>query len=184
MRAIYKTAAGGAILMLVFCTGVFVGYQARTRKSQDWRFDANVVHIVDGDTIDVSWFLGTNRVRVVGIECPEVRRGDKLRQQADKLGCDPERLRIFGRDVADEARRRLLDKKVVLYFPGGHIERGAFGRLIAYVYVDGSDYAENLARNGMAWAREEPHPKSAQYARLAETARTQKWGAFGIERER
>jgi len=180
MRFICRIAAGGGVLVIVFCAGILVGYQARNRKSHNWRFHADVVHVVDGDTVDVAWFLGTNRVRVVGIECPEVRRGDKLQQQAETVGCGPERLLAFGKDVANEAKRQLLDKEVVIYFPNRRIERGAFGRLIAYIYVDGSDYGENLARGGMAWAREEPHPKSRQYTLHTDAAKTRGLGVFGL----
>ena len=92
-----------------------------------------VVAVVDGDTIDVATAEGEQRVRIIGIDTPEIGRGgdpsecyaDEARELVDEL--------LYGRDVELRADETQADVD-------------AYGRLLRHVIVDGrSAAAETIA---------------------------------------
>ncbi len=96
----------------------------------------NVVAVIDGDTIDVQLTStpGTTRVRYIGIDTPEPVPGGT-----------PE----CGSADATEANRALMEGKHITIVPGLDPEDD-YGRMLAYVYVDGVFVNESLVRNGFA----------------------------------
>jgi len=99
-------------------------------------FDATVVHTVDGDTIDVRLAGGrVERVRILGADTPETK--------------DPRKpVQCYGPEASAYTHARLLGRRV-------HLEtdaevRDKYGRLLAYVYVDGARYDDELLRLGFA----------------------------------
>ncbi len=99
---------------------------------------ANVVDVVDGDTIDAIVGGVEERVRLYGVDTPE--RGDRCFFEA-------------------AARTETLTRDGVLLEPGPRA-RDRYGRLLAYVYtadgvsVDAQLIAEGL---GMAWREDGQH---------------------------
>lgn len=92
-------------------------------------FTATVVHVADGDTIDVRVASTGERVRirVHGIDAPE--RGEAFSQVALRFT----RATVFSRTVSVQGR-----------------DVDAYGRLVARVRVDDTDLSEALARAGLA----------------------------------
>jgi micrococcal nuclease len=89
-----------------------------------------VVHVVDGDTLDVQCRDFTDQVRMLRIDTPEA-----------------------GQHGHGEARRALLelveDREVYLLFEEkGVRQRGNYGRLLAYVYADGRNVNVEMVRRG------------------------------------
>jgi micrococcal nuclease len=131
-------------------------------------FPATVVHTVDGDTIDVRFDDGrVERVRVLGADTPETK--------------DPRKpVQCYGPEASAYTRHRLLGRRVTLETDAE--VRDKYGRLLAYVYVDGKRYDDELLRLG--YARLLIIPPNGEYARpmlLAELeargARRGRWGA-------
>ena len=113
-----------ALLTLLAASAVSAG---------DFTRSGRVVHVVDGDTIDVRLDGGsTERVRVIGIDTPE--RGDC--QAAEATG----------------ATRALADgKRVRLVGDGTQDTRDRYGRLLAYVWLPGGrDLGYQLVVGGHA----------------------------------
>ncbi len=105
------------------------------------KFDATVVHVSDGDTITVKFGTGdagdrTERVRILGADTPET--------------VDPRKpVQCYGPEASAHTKERLR--------PGLHIvletdvePRDKYGRLLAYVYVEGARYDDELLRLGLA----------------------------------
>ena len=117
--------------------------------------DALVARVIDGDTIRL-W--DGRLVRYIGIDTPEMRR------RVDHTWIeDPQPLA----QEATDANRRLVGGRVVrLEFD---VEpRDRFGRLLAYVYVDGVMVNERLAADGYARVLTiKPDVKYAERFRLA-----------------
>lgn len=93
-----------------------------------------VIHVVDGDTIDVRGPGGTEeRVRIVGIDTPE--RGE------------------CGFDRATRAMAALVDGKQVELVAGARDDRDHYDRILRYVDVGGTDAGLTLIERGLAIAR-------------------------------
>lgn len=123
-----------------------------------------VVHVVDGDTIDVdapdaSTGSSRTRVRVWGIDCPEMpsryRHGEAYAAEATAL-----------------CRRLLRDQAVTLTIEPGRV-RDRYGRLLAHVdLADGDSLARRLLAAGLARADDRwPHARLRAYADAERSAR-------------
>jgi micrococcal nuclease len=126
-----------------------------------------VIRITDGDTIRVIFQGHDERVRLIGIDTPEVPwyggHGD-----------------CFGVEAGLFARRRLSGRSVRLAFDVDHRDR--YRRLLAYVYVDRELFNLTLIQGG--YARADPHPPNIRMANAfsraedeAQAARRGLWSA-------
>jgi len=80
---------------------------------------ARVTRVIDGDTIDVNIqnINGTQRVRLIGVDTPELRGNARQR----------------GEEAAAFTRNELLNRDVWLHFDSGIRDR--YNRLLAYVWT-------------------------------------------------
>ena len=127
---------------------------------------ADVINIVDGDTIDVLIDGDEYRVRYIGVDTPE--RGDAYYDEATRANA----LMVSGRSV-------LLVKDVS--------ETDRFGRLLRYIYLpDGTFVNAELVRQGWAEAVSYP-PDDAHYQEFlalqgeAQASDRGKWSGMLIE---
>lgn len=99
--------------------------------------ECHVIRVVDGDTLIAQYtFAGvetTEGVRLLNIDTPE--RGEPLYDEAT----DALEVLVGGKTVRLE-----FDKP-------GQIERDHFGRLLAYVFVDGANVNVEMVRQG--WSK-------------------------------
>ncbi len=102
-------------------------------------FEALCVRVIDGDTIEL---LSGERVRYIGSHTPERRPGEAWAE------------------AATEANRELVEQKMVRLEPDVQ-ERDRYGRLLAYVYVDGLLVNEELVRLG--YARVSTYPPNVRH---------------------
>jgi len=109
-----------------------------------------VVRVIDGDTIVLE---NDERVRYIGIDSPELGKGDGSEVRlADEA-------REFNRGLVEEKRVRLeFDEK----------QRDRYGRLLAYVYLGDLMVNEELVRSGLARARD--YPPNLRYRERFEKA--------------
>jgi len=179
-RRIYVSVWIGLAVLVSVLVGFLAGYHLHAWQTlHRQRFPATVVHVVDGDTIDIDWFLGKNRVRLAGIDTPETRRGNKLNEQAQVAGTAPERMLALGQEIKAYTESELLNKNVTIVFTGGSIERDAFGRLLAHVIIGKKDFGGHLIEKGYAWARDEDHAMKADYKQRSRSAKGARRGILG-----
>jgi micrococcal nuclease len=130
VRAALAAALAGAALL------GSTGWGRRAGVVATARFSATVVRVVDGDTIVVSFAGRTEKVRVLGANTPET--------------VDPRRpVQCFGPQASAYTHTRLP--------PGTRVTletdvetRDKYGRLLAYVYVGGHRFDDDLLRLGYA----------------------------------
>src|SRR5689334_4363513 len=68
---------------------------------------ASVVRVVDGDTIIVHLGDGrSTRVRLIGIDSPELHPSDKLKRDAQRSGKDAAAIQALGAKAAEFTKRR------------------------------------------------------------------------------
>ena len=97
-----------------------------------------VVGVHDADTITVRLSSGSEKVRLVGIDSPE-------------LEDERPEYRTFGFAARDYARSRIDGATVTLEPDSRQADRDKFGRLLRYVILgDGTNLNEELVRKGYA----------------------------------
>lgn len=94
-----------------------------------------VSRVVDGDTIEVRLGERSEDVRLIGVDTPETVKPDTPVQ-------------CFGERASHFTKRRLTGRQVRLVF--GVERRDVYGRLLAYVYLDGHFFNSTLVRRGLA----------------------------------
>jgi micrococcal nuclease len=90
-----------------------------------------VSRVVDGDTLKLS---DNERVRLIGVDTPEVHYSDKLLRDAKSSGKDAAAIQAMGKKASDFTKSLVSDKKVRLEFDVKPRDR--YGRLLAYVYLE------------------------------------------------
>lgn len=108
--------------------------------------NATVTNVVDGDTIDVDYEGGEERIRLILVDTPETKH--------PQMGVQP-----FGPE-ATEFTTSELDGEDVRLEPGVE-ERDYYGRLLAYVFVDGENFNQQLIEEGLA--RVAVYPPNTEY---------------------
>jgi len=95
-----------------------------------YEYRANLIKVVDGDTVDVDIDLGfgvwlkDERVRIAGIDTPESRTSDKVEK-------------LFGLAAKKRVQELLAEKVVLKTFAAkdGEDMKGKFGRILGDFYV-------------------------------------------------
>jgi endonuclease YncB( thermonuclease family) len=95
-----------------------------------------VIRVVDGDTIVINYQGKTEKVRLLCVNTPESVHPDKKQNIP------------MGKYASDYANNRLSGKSVDLEFEGNL--RGKYGRLLAYVFIDGQNFNIELVRQGLS----------------------------------
>jgi micrococcal nuclease len=126
------------------------------------------VHVVDGDTVDVRIDNETRRVRYIGVDTPESVKPDTPVQ-------------CFAKQASAYNQRLVSGKRVRLLYGPDRFDR--YGRLLAYVYVEGSRRSVNAQLVATGFARVLAiAPNTAHlrpYLRLEREARQRRLGLWG-----
>jgi micrococcal nuclease len=155
----------GAILLLVAVFALLVSgedgcggaEEAVDRAEGPRSVTAEVLRVVDGDTIEVSIEGATEDVRYIGVDTPE-------------SAIPGEPVECFGRRASALNERLVSGRTVRLRFDSERRDR--YGRLLAYVHARGRFVNAELVRRGFARTLTIP-PNEAHaplFARLARAA--------------
>jgi len=104
-------------------------------KSEYPHFKAEVVRVVDGDTLKIKFNEKEETVRLLLVDTPESVHPSKPVQP-------------YGVEASNFAKKKLTGKTVDVELGIG--ERDKYGRLLAYIYVDGKMFNETLLETGYA----------------------------------
>jgi micrococcal nuclease len=140
-----------------------------------------VARVVDGDTVEVRYAGGREEtVRLVGVDTPEVRGGTDPGEFEGVPDTDAGRacLATYGDRASAYAERRLDGRRVRLVSDPETDRRGSFGRLLAYVVVDGEQFNYALVREGYARLYDTEFRERARYADAERAAREAKRGLW------
>ena len=108
--------------------------------------DILVKRVVDGDTL----LLGNGqRVRLIGIDTPEVHISDRLYYQAQRNKTDIQTVLSLGKKSSQFTRRLVEGKRVRLEFDLEKHDK--YGRLLCYVFLlDGTFVNAKIVEDGYA----------------------------------
>ena len=96
----------------------------------------DVVRVIDGDTIVVNYNGNEEKVRMIGVDTPESVHPDSSKNTE------------AGVSASEYTKKHLEGKQVELEFDVQ--QRDQYGRLLAYVWVDGKMYNKTLLEDGIA----------------------------------
>lgn len=135
-----------------------------------------VKRVFDGDTFQLST---GEKVRMLGIDTPELHESGKLLRDVQRSGKDPAKIKAMGRRAREYVVPFLEGKKVRLEYDIQ--QRDKYGRLLAYVYLeDGSLLNRLIIENGFATPLTiPPNVKHAdEFKMLYKAARKNKLGLW------
>lgn len=161
-----RTFVTGLTLLLVLTAGALAGSPTACQNPPrpTTLVKSTVVNVVDGDTIDVRSLNGPRvRIRLLGIDTPEVHESEKLRRDVRSSGRSKETIQALGRIAWDFTRKRLDGKDLGLEFDVQRRDR--YGRTLAYVWLaDGRLFNLVILREG--YAQVLTIPPNVRYAGL------------------
>ena len=128
-----------------------------------------VLKVVDGDTIQIDYNGTKERVRLIGIDTPESVHPDENKNTEN------------GKKASEYTKKLLTGKKVQLELDVQ--ERDKYGRILAYVYLDGKMVNKKLLEDG--YAQVATYPPNIKYVKeflkIQEKAKEQNKGLWGEE---
>lgn len=156
--------------------------------SGDWKFslplgksynytDILVRRVIDGDTIELE---SGERVRLIGIDTPEVHESNKLHKDSQRTGEDISTIQALGRRSWEFTKKLVEGKRVNLEFDVEKYDK--YNRLLAYVYLkkDGTFVNAEIIKQGYASLM--TFPPNVKYAdlfvKLYQEARNNKRGLW------
>ncbi|BBL79457.1 hypothetical protein RxyAA322_13110 [Rubrobacter xylanophilus] len=123
-----------------------------------------VTKVIDGDTIEVEAQGRSTPVRLIGVDTPETVAPDQ------PIGC-------FGPQASEYTKQILADRLVRLEIPRIGDSEDAYGRTLAYVYLDADGdgryerlFNEDLIELGLARTTDFPHTYRREFERAREEA--------------
>ncbi len=127
----------GSIALLLIAAAILLRpWESGSQQAGSRHLTGNVVRAVDGDTLEVAIDGGpTETVRLIGVDTPETVKPNAPVQ------CFGPRASAFEHRTVEGRRVRLLT---------GVEPRDYYGRLLAYVWVDGRLLEAELLRRGLA----------------------------------
>jgi len=132
-QAKFSTGSGGGAITIPF------------GANNDYN-DILVTRAVDGDTLKLE---NGQRVRLIGIDTPEMHESAKLHRDAQHSGQDVSTIQALGRQSYEFTKKLVEGKRVRLEFDVDKHDQ--YGRLLAYVYLkDGTFVNAEIVKQGYA----------------------------------
>jgi micrococcal nuclease len=142
---------------------------------------ATVTRVIDGDTVEVRLADGTEEtIRLLGVDTPEVH----AENTPDEFEGVPETaagrdcLRTYGERASDYVERELAGREIGIGYDPTEERRGYYGRLLAYVYVDGEQFNARLVADGWGRVFDSEIVERERYLGLERRARTERRGLW------
>ncbi len=162
-RALAAVLVAAAAAGLSSCTGTTTAPELAPPET------AEVVAVVDGDTIDVQTAGGEARVRLIGLDTPEINRDG---------GQDD----CYAQEARDELNTMVYGQAVKLRADPTQDDTDRYGRLLRHVYIDGQSAAVVLLEAGAAheYTYDAPYigqPEHRDAERAAQADALGMWGS-------
>ncbi len=128
--------------------------------AQDKYYDILVDRVVDGDTLVLE---GGQRVRLIGIDTPELHESKKLYRDSQRTSQSVETIKKLGKRAYQFTRGLVEGKRVKVEFDVE--KKDKYGRLLGYAYLpDGTFVNAEIVKQGYASLM--TYPPNVKYADL------------------
>ena len=162
----------GIRFLLIIILSVIPASCTRTNHT-----DILVTRVFDGDTLRLA---NGEKVRLLGIDTPEMYESDKLHRDAQRSGQDIRTLMALGRKSYQFTKQLVEGKKVRLEFDVK--KRDKYGRLLAHVFISNTQLFLNAEILKQGYAEVMIIPPNLKYGdyfrRLYREARENKKGLW------
>lgn len=160
--------------LLIFLTGCSV----KSNKTGNGKKLHTVTEVIDGDTFRLDT---GERVRLLGIDAPEMNESDKLERDSEQTGRDKNTIKKLGKMSTEYVKKIAEGKKVYLEKGQDSDDKDKYGRLLRYVYLeDGTFINGKIVRDGYAYVYYKyPVSKTEEMSRYEKEARDNKRGLWG-----
>lgn len=173
------------VLILSLATWVIRSYASNgvspsktvTRQSEVFSEQQNNINpelyavkkVVDGDTLDITINGVVARIRLIGINTPEV--------------VDPRKpVECFGAEASNRAKELLNGKNVRIESDPTQADRDKYGRLLRYIYIeDGTFINQKMIQDGYAYeyTYDIPYKYQLQFKKAQKDAQEGRRGLWG-----
>jgi len=157
------------------------------RDREGTEFEVTVTEVIDGDTITVAFSDGTvENVRLLGVDTPEVHADTQPDEFEGIPGTEAglDHLRTWGERATDFAKSRLEPGETVRIVVDETADRrGSYGRLLVYLYEDGTLFNRLLLEEGYARLYDTRFRERSAFANAETTARENGVGLWGFGEE-
>lgn len=154
-----KSAVFIISITLFFISGCGEKIDASFSAGLDYS-DILVKRVVDGDTLLLE---NRERVRLIGIDTPEMHKSEKLRRDSRRVHKDIETIKAMGERAYQFTKDLAEGERVKLEFDVEKHDK--YGRLLAYVYLkDGTFVNAEIVKQGFASLM--TYPPNVKYADL------------------
>jgi len=154
-----KISVVTGLILLLLVTGILFAAEEefKIHTSGDGKFsipfgksysytNIYIRRVIDGDTIQLE---NGERVRLIGIDTPEMHESNKLYRDSQKSGEDVRAIKELGERAYQFTRNLIEGKRVSLEFDVEKYDR--YNRLLAYVFLkDGTFVNAEIVRQGYA----------------------------------
>jgi|SRR3989338_8677644 len=158
-------------ILLIIAVNLYAAEPIKVYHSEDGKFsipfgkkynytDILVKRAVDGDTLELET---GEKVRLIGIDTPEMHESNKLYRDAHRTKQDTTTIQKLGRRAYEFTKNLVEGKRVSLEFDVERYDR--YKRLLAYVYLkDGTFVNAEIVEQGYASLL--TYPPNVKYADL------------------
>lgn len=141
-------------------------------------YNATLIEVVDGDTIDISTEGREDTVRLLGVDTPETHSSNKpeefgLEDTTENRAC----LEINGEEAAEYLERN-LDTSIRVETDPSADRRGGYGRLLAYVYNSNTSINKQLLEKGLARVYTGKFSREKEYIQIEKEAKEKEKGLW------
>jgi micrococcal nuclease len=143
-------------IIVLVATAAGLAGAAQTASSGAFKLHGTVTYVVDGDTVHIAAAGRDEKVRLIGIDTPEVGQ------------CDAAKATTL-------ARRLAQGRPVILVGDATQATRDKYGRLLAYVVLPGGrdlGYHELARGYARVYVYDRPFQRLAAYRRAEQAGRT------------
>jgi len=178
-KGLIKTVFWLGIFLIIFA---YIAYNKLTddingskEKKKDLVF---VKRVVDGDTFELS---DGQKVRLLGIDTPEVYESNKMERDAELSRQDKTTIMKLGNLACDYVKGFVEGKYVRLERDHMNEDKDKYGRLLRYVYLEnGTCVNAKIIADGYAQVYDKfPISKLEEFRELQRDARENKLGLWG-----
>ena len=125
-----------------------------------------VVRVVDGDTMEVRFPNGeVDTLRLLGVDTPETFEQNDPAEFDDipESTAGRDHLANWGERATEFATDELDGQQVRIEVDPQADRRGSYGRLLVYLYIDGTDFNRQLIDRGLARIYDSSFSKRSEY---------------------